>query len=95
MDVLFIVFSLFPIVSSEEEMNQTIYQYRYYSILLLFNVIAWVSCAKLMAYEYRKRLSEDWPTWCFWVVMAMIKISFFIVNLNLYVIMNSKYYKLI
>ena len=85
MDAIFIIFSTIPVFGSTETIDPVVYSYRYYTILLAFNVIAWISCGKLMAYEYRKRLSEDWPTWSFWVSMAVIKITFFIINLNLYV----------
>ncbi|CDW76968.1 UNKNOWN [Stylonychia lemnae] len=57
---------------------------RYYSFLLLINAIAWIFAAKLMRYEYRKRLSEYLPHWIFWSLFFIVDTTFLFLNFQIY-----------
>ena len=56
-----------------------------YSLLLLFNVAAWLIGAKLMHYEYLRRLSEAYYAhWIYWGLMLVNNVTFFILNFFYY-----------
>jgi hypothetical protein len=59
-----------------------IYEQRMYSLFLLFNVTAWLIGAKLMHYEYIRRLSEAYYAhWVYWGLMLINNVTFFMLNL--------------
>jgi hypothetical protein len=86
--LLIILFFFVSPVYTDDAIESVALEYKYYSLLLIVNFIAWIVAAKLMAYEYRKRLSEYWPHWMFWSLILTTEAIFFFFNLTLYVRLN-------
>jgi len=76
-------------IYKDTEYYEVVKENRFYSFLLLINIIAWISAAKLMRYEYRKRLSEYLPHWIFWSLFFIVDSTFLILNFKIYVSINS------
>lgn len=56
------------------------------SIIYFFNVGAWIVSAKLMAYEYKKRLSEAFYSHqLFWILNVVTEVATFFVNFSIIV----------
>jgi len=54
-----------------------------YSVLILFNIVAWLVGAKLMNYEYMRRLSEAYYAhWVYWTLMFVNNLTFIILKFN-------------
>lgn len=67
---LILIFFLIPLddVTDSDEIRE----YRFLTLLYIVNIIAWIVAGKLLAYEYRKRLSETYYThWLYWVLSFM------------------------
>ena len=63
-----------------------VFEKRGVSFVLLINVIAWAVAAWLLAYEYKRGLSEAFYThWFFWTIMLLDDVVFFGINFTLYV----------
>lgn len=82
--VLIIVY-LIDASYKDSEFWHVIQTYKYYSFFLVIEVIAWIVAAKLMRYEYRKRLSESYPHWIFWACMALLDSTFIFLSFDIYV----------
>eukprot|EP00347_Sterkiella_histriomuscorum_P011556 403372007 len=52
-------------IYKDSDYYEVVKEKRFYSLLLIIDVIAWFYAGKLMRYEYRKRLSESYPHWIF------------------------------
>lgn len=72
-------------IYKDSEYYEVVKEQRYFSLLLLFDIIAWFYAAKLMSYEYRKRLSESYPHWVFWSTFTIIDSVFLFLNFQVYV----------
>ena len=80
-EVLIILFYFIWIEDNDEtrEASHYIYQQREWSLFLLINFFAWIIGISLMAFEYRKRLSEAFYThWFYWTVMWVDSLVFLI-----------------
>ncbi len=54
-------------------------------MLILFNITAWLVGAKLMHYEYMRRLSEAYYAhWVYWTLMFINNLVFIILNFQYY-----------
>lgn len=54
-------------------------------MLILFNIAAWLVGAKLMHYEYMRRLSEAYYAhWVYWTLMFVNNLTFIILNFQYY-----------
>ena len=75
-------------IYKDSDYYEVVKEKRFYSLLLIIDVIAWFYAGKLMRYEYRKRLSESYPHWIFWSSFTIIDSVFLFLNFNVYVKYN-------
>lgn len=62
-----------------------IFEARWFSLVFCVNMVAWLVAARLMRYEYRKRLSEAfYAHWFFWSLMLIDNVVFLILNFAYY-----------
>ena len=74
-------------LNKKKKASYYIYDERWSSLVLIFNMLAWIVGAQLMAYEYRKRLSESYYChWLYWSIMLFNNIVFLLLNFDYYVI---------
>lgn len=69
----------------DSEYHEVIKEQKFFSIFLIFEAIAWFIAAKMMRYEYRKRLSESYPHWIFWACIAVLDSTFIFLSFDIYV----------
>lgn len=62
-----------------------IFEQRWYSLVFTVNMLAWVVSARLLRFEYRKRLSEAfYAHWFFWSLMLIDNMLFLLLNFQYY-----------
>ena len=89
--MLIILHFIVPLFQNEEliPFNEIYGDLKYISLLQILNVAGWIVGGKLLAYEYRKRLSETYYThWFYWTWMFIADLAFLVINYDVYVSSN-------
>ena len=86
--ILITLYFVEPLIykKGSRQASHYIYEDHWLSLIFITNMIAWLVGARLMDYEYRKRLSEAYYChWLFWTLMLIDNLVFLILNFSYYV----------